>query len=71
MSAHGLNPLERLLHLDRSSPEFNDDVSNILHGDGYRECVQRAGEGTIMELANFLDRVRPRALIFQLPLKLL
>jgi len=33
------NPLQRLRDLDRSSPQFQDQFSNLLRGEEYRKFV--------------------------------
>ena len=50
--------LEQLLGLDTSLPEFNDQVSNILHGEEYRQLAKRISRTDAVKLIDFLDRVR-------------
>ena len=52
------NPLEQLLRLNSSLPQFDDQVSNILHGEGYRQFVKRISSTDAVRLIDFLDRVR-------------
>lgn len=52
-----LNPLVQLLGLNRSLPEFNDQVSNILHGEEYRELAKRISGADAVRLIDFLDNV--------------
>ena len=58
MTSPHLNPLEQLLRLNSSSPEFNDQVSNTLHGEGYRQWAKRISGTDAVRLIDFLDRVR-------------
>ena len=58
MSSPNLNPLQQFLGLDSSRPEFNDQVSNILHGEEYRKWVKRISSGDAVRIIDFLDTVR-------------
>ena len=53
------SPLEQLLNLNTSLPEFNDQVSNILHGEEYRQSAKRINGTDASRLVDFLDGVRP------------
>ena len=53
------SPLEQLLNLNTSLPEFNDQVSNILHGEEYRQLAKRINSTDASRLVDFLDGVRP------------
>ena len=64
MSTPNLNPLEQLLRLNTSSPEFNDKVNDILRGEEYKQWAERVAGAEVVELVNFLDRVRPRVSFF-------
>lgn len=50
--------LEQLLGLDTSLPEFNDQLSNILHGEEYRKLAKRISGTDAVRFIDFLDRVR-------------
>ena len=58
MSSPDLSPLEQLLGLNSSLPEFNDQVSNILHSEEYRKRVKRISSDDAVRIIDFLDRVR-------------
>ena len=64
MSTPNLNPLEQLLRLNTSSPEFNDQVNDILRGEEYKQWAERVAGAEVVELVDFLDRVRPRVSFF-------
>ena len=64
MSTPNLNPLEQLLRLNTSSPEFNDKVNDILRGEEYKQWAECVAGAEVVELVNFLDRVRPRVSFF-------
>lgn len=53
-----LNPLEQLLRLKDSSSEFHDQVSNILHGEEYKQWAKRVNGADATRFIDFLDRVR-------------
>ena len=63
--------LQELHALDRSPPEFNDQLSNILYGETYKKNALRLQEGDLASLADFLDRVRCRVSPLRTPLMLL
>ena len=52
------SPLEQLRHLDRSSSEFHDRVSNILYGEDYKKWVQTVQGDDLVGLVDYLDKVR-------------
>ena len=54
-----LHPLGRLLNLNTSLPEFNDQISNILHGEEYRQLAKHISGTDALRLVDFLDGVRP------------
>ena len=58
MSSPTYNPLERLLRLDDSSPEFHDQLSNILYGKRYQDWVKRIEGDDAVRLVEYLDGVR-------------
>ena len=57
-SSPSSNPLQRLHRLERSSPQFPDQLANILAGDEYKGYVSALrGEGLVW-LIDYLDSVR-------------
>ena len=52
------NPLKQLRHLDRSSPDFHDQLSDILHGEEYKKWVPNIQGGDLAGIVNYLDKVR-------------
>lgn len=53
------NPLERLLRLEGSSPDFHDQISNILSGEEYKSWVQVIdSRDLVRQLVDYLDKVR-------------
>jgi hypothetical protein len=65
MSPH--NPLNRLRRLDRSSPKFHDQVSNILSGEEYKQWVPNIQGDDLVGLVDYLDKVRLPRLASLLP----
>ena len=64
------SPLERLGLLDTASPKFHDQISNILHGEDYKQWVQTVHGDDLVGLVDCLDTVRPRAQLIHPLLKL-
>lgn len=64
MISPNLNPLERLLRLNRSTSDFHDQISNILYGEEYKQWVPGINGGDVVKLVDCLDRVRCRASFF-------
>lgn len=62
--------LQRLRHLDRSSPEFHDRLKNVLYGKDYRGCVPKLQADDLVWLIEYLDKVRYRVAISDPLLKL-
>ena len=59
MSSPGPPGLQKLYHLDRSSPDFHDQLSNVLYGEEYQKCVLDVnlhGEDLVW-LVDYLDKV--------------
>ena len=57
-SSPSSNPLQRLHRLERSSPQFPNQLASILAGDEYRDYVSvLRGEGLVW-LVDYLDGVR-------------
>jgi len=58
MSSPGPPALQRLHSLDRSPPEFQDRLSNILYGEEYQKCVLNLRNDDSVWLVDYLDKVR-------------
>ena len=52
------NLLQQLHRLDRSSPRFNDQLSNVLYGEEYKPYVEGLQNDDLVELVDYLDKVR-------------
>ena len=50
--------LQHLLHLDRASPEFGDQLHEILYGPEYVACEKTLEGGDLIWLIDYLDKVR-------------
>ena len=50
--------LRQLNHLNRSSPEFHDQLSNALYGEEYQQCVRNLQNDDLAWLVEYLDKVR-------------
>jgi hypothetical protein len=60
--------LQQLNRLNRSSPDFHDQLSNILYGEEYTQCVRSLQNDDLVWLIEYLDKVRrhnalPRTLL--------
>lgn len=49
--------LRQFQRLDGSSPEFPDQLSNILYGQGYQQCVSGLQDDDLVRLVDYLDNV--------------
>ena len=49
--------LHQLHRLDPSSPDFPTLIADIVHGDGYRDCVASLQDGELAWLIEYLDNV--------------
>lgn len=58
MSSPNLPTLQRLYHLDRSSSGFHDELSNLLYGEEYQQCVPILQGDDLVWLVDYLDKVR-------------
>ena len=58
MASPGSPVLQRLNGFDRSSPEFQNQLSNVLHGQEYRQCVPDLEGDDLVWLVDYLDEVR-------------
>jgi len=52
-------PLQRLRDLDKSSPQFHDQLSDALRRKEYRNCVSNLRSEDLVWLVEYLDRVSP------------
>ena len=50
--------LQRLHHLDTSTPGFHDQLSNVLYGQEYRQCVPKLRGDDPVWLVEYLNAVR-------------
>lgn len=58
MSPPGPPALQRLYQLDRFSSGFRDQLSNVLYGEEYQECVPNLRGNDPAWLADYLGEVR-------------
>jgi len=52
------DPLKELRRLDKSSPRFRDQISDILHAEEYKQCVSDLQGDDLAWLVDYLDQVR-------------
>ena len=50
--------LQQLDLLDRSSPDFHDQLSNVLYGQEYQQCIPNLQGEDLVWLVDYLDKVR-------------
>lgn len=62
--------LQRLCHLDRSSPGFHDQLNDVLYEKEYRVCVSNLDADDMVWLVEYLDKVRHRIAVSHPLLKL-
>ena len=58
--------LQQLDRLNRSSPDFHDQLSKVLYGEEYTQCARNLQNGELVWLVEYLDNVR-RYVAFPLP----
>jgi len=63
------NPLKQLRRLDNSSPKFHDQLSNILYGEDYKQCVPNLQGDNLVWLVDYLDKARRRVVLLRPSLK--
>jgi len=51
------NPLNQLRRLDKSSPKFYDQVSEIFGGEEYKQWVRNHRGNDLVGFINHLDKV--------------
>jgi hypothetical protein len=61
--------LQRLDRLNRSSPDFHDQLSNILYEQEYQQCVSNIRGDGLAWLVDYLDKVCRRVAFPRSPLK--
>ena len=61
--------LQQLDHLDRSSPDFHDQLSNVLYGEEYQRCAPNLQGDGLVWLVDYLDKVRRHIAHLHSPLK--
>jgi len=49
--------LQQFYHLNRSSPQFHDQLTNMLHSKEYKESVPNLQGNDLIILADHLDKV--------------
>jgi len=57
MSPPDPSVLQKLHCLDRSSPGFNGQLSDMLYGEDYQRCVPNLRDGDLVWLVDYLDKV--------------
>ena len=60
------NLLQQLRDLDESSPEYHDQLSNMIYGEEYKRCVGGLQGDDLVELVDYLDKVRCRVALLRL-----
>jgi len=63
------NTLEQLRSLDKSSPTFHDQFSDILCGEEYERWVPNLAGEDLVRLIGYLDKVCHRTTIPRSPLR--
>ena len=58
MSSSGHLGLQKLYHLNRSSPDFHDQLCDVLYGEEYRKCAPNLQGEDLVWLVDYLDEVR-------------
>ena len=57
MSSSGPPVLQQLRHLDKSSPDFHDQLRKVLYGEEYMQCVPNLQGDDLVWLIDYLDKV--------------
>ena len=57
MTSPRAHALQQLLHLDTSSPVFQDELCNVLYGEEYTRCVPNLEGDDLAWLVDYLDEV--------------
>ena len=61
--------LQQLSLLDKSSPDFHDQLCHVLYGEEYSECIPSLRGDDLVWLIDYLDKVRLRVALPHSPLK--
>jgi len=62
------NLLQQLRGLNRYSPEFHDQLNNVLCVEKYKQLAQNLQDDDLVWLVDYLDEVRSRAILPRYPL---
>jgi len=62
--------LQELQRFDRSSPDFQGQLSSVLYGPEYVRCVPDLQGDDLVWLVDYLDKVRPCIALPNFPLRL-
>lgn len=49
--------LQQLDHLDKSSPQFSDQLASLLHEERYKLCIPDLQDQDVVWLVEYLDNV--------------
>ena len=60
------NTFQQLRDLDRASPQFHEQLSDILHGDAYQNVLPGLQSENLAWLVEYLDSVRPKITLLHL-----
>lgn len=58
MSSPSFPALQQLHNLNGSLSEFHDQLTNVLYGEEYRQCVPNLQGNDLMWLVEYLNKVR-------------
>lgn len=50
--------LQQLDNLDKSSPQFSDQLTSLLYEEGYKRCIPGLPDKDVVWLVEYLDNVR-------------
>ena len=68
MTSTNFPALQRLYRLDRSSPEFHNQLSKVLYGEEYQQCLPNLQHGDLAWLIDYLDTVCRHVILHLSPL---
>jgi hypothetical protein len=69
MSPHSPPVLQQLDRLDRSSSRFEDQLRDVLYGEGYTRCALNLQGDDLVWLVDYMDNVRRWVTLLHSPLK--
>ena len=58
-----LSILQQLSRINRSSPGFHDQLSNVLYGREYKRCIPNLQGEDLVWLVDYLDKVSRRIVL--------